>query len=569
MEIKDVNSLVNQILSGKTDLKSIAFESAFAEMVKEKSEEKHTNELSARESSANSNSAKKSAEAKVASKPEVKTVSKKENDVSVSERKTDSKETSAPDKIVNEKNVVDSKKSEKADSSQKVNEKTNKVEKENVSENGEKTQASEDEDVSVEVDGQAKEATLTATPFVATAVTEVENGGEQEIVETQKVEGSAPTADLADENALVVDAKNPTLTDSEKAPKKGQTAQVAEGEQISSEDVAKAFENFKNVQASAEKNIDGEKGVAQADEKKVSKPAEKAEAVASLVDEKLVTQAEKISEVIGSDKKMKVSVEVKEEKIAYSMDKPINNVVDVAQAIDDASSKGEAKAETIVSQTSTQDSSAQKAAQTNPASFVPSQTAAAQTVATPNVSVEEAAAKIAKTTDLGVPNVSQAQANGKVLLNSELAGKEETKTTFKDVYKGMSKEAVEQVKVNITKSAVKGIDKINIQLKPEELGTIEVKMQIGKDGKILAHIVSNKQETLDILQRDVQSLEKAFSDAGFQTDGQSLSFSYREQQQEENRAQLKSFIGDVLSKESEVANQEYSWNANGGLNIRV
>ena len=83
----------------------------------------------------------------------------------------------------------------------------------------------------------------------------------------------------------------------------------------------------------------------------------------------------------------------------------------------------------------------------------------------------------------------------------------------------------EQIKVNITKSAVKGIDTIDIQLKPEDLGKVQVKMQISKDGKLQADIVVSRQETLDVLQKELSSLTKAFTDAGFDADNRSFNFS--------------------------------------------
>lgn len=157
---------------------------------------------------------------------------------------------------------------------------------------------------------------------------------------------------------------------------------------------------------------------------------------------------------------------------------------------------------------------------------------------------------------------------------AEQAGKN-NQTSLNDVYKGMSKEVVEQVKVNITKSAVKGVDTIEVRLKPEELGHIEIKMQI-KNGKLQAHIISSRPETMEALQRDAQVLEQAFNDAGFQTDSNSLSFSFRNEgnQAQEQNNQLRSFIGKVFEQEAnideamtEIANQ--NWSAENGLNIRV
>ena len=136
---------------------------------------------------------------------------------------------------------------------------------------------------------------------------------------------------------------------------------------------------------------------------------------------------------------------------------------------------------------------------------------------------------------------------------------------------------MEQVKVNITKSAVKGVDKIDIQLKPEDLGHIEIKMQL-KNGKLQAHIISSRPETMEILQKEVQTLEKAFNEAGFQTEDGSLSFSFRgdgqANQNQDSNAELRNFIGRVFEREanSELlseANQNDVWTAETGLNIRV
>ena len=76
----------------------------------------------------------------------------------------------------------------------------------------------------------------------------------------------------------------------------------------------------------------------------------------------------------------------------------------------------------------------------------------------------------------------------------------------------------------------------------------------------------------------MQTLEKAFNDAGFQTDDSSLSFSYRGDGQADRRqdanAELRSFIGEVFETEAnaetlsaEAANQ--NWISENGVNIRV
>ncbi len=140
--------------------------------------------------------------------------------------------------------------------------------------------------------------------------------------------------------------------------------------------------------------------------------------------------------------------------------------------------------------------------------------------------------------------------------------------------KGLGKEVIEQIKVNITKSAIKGVDTIDIELKPEELGKVQVRMYISKDGKLHADIIASRQETSDLLQREVESLSKSFQDAGYDTNKQNFNFSSQEERQanhnrEENK--LQQFIGEALAQESEPTgvNDNLAYDPKVGLNIRV
>ena len=148
-------------------------------------------------------------------------------------------------------------------------------------------------------------------------------------------------------------------------------------------------------------------------------------------------------------------------------------------------------------------------------------------------------------------------------------------TISRDTFKGMSKEVIEQIKVNITKSAIKGVDTIDIQLKPEDLGKVQVKMHIAKDGKIQAEIIASRAETADLLQKDASSLSKAFNDAGYDTDAKSFTFSFQDEHQtnsqEKDDAGLLKFIGDTLEQEAEglAGNDNLVYDPALGLNIRV
>ena len=287
-------------------------------------------------------------------------------------------------------------------------------------------------------------------------------------------------------------------------------------------------------------------------------------------------QAAQLSEVTGN-RKIKVEVNVKEEKIADKVDgglvKENKLSDDVLSAIMTGDEAPSSLMETKAPATNMNQSSQALQSQANQAKLAGA--AVAQNTITSTTADEGATFSL----DNNTATLAQAGSLGhENLPNAKVAANDAQNTSFRDVYKGMSKEVIDQVKVNITKSAVKGVDKVEIQLKPEDLGRIEIKMQIGKDGKLQAHIIASRPETAEILQKDMAGLQKAFNEAGFQTDEGSLSFSFRNEgqsNQEQERNNLRNFIGQALEQETvmDMAGNDTSyngnWNGAGGLNIRV
>lgn len=85
----------------------------------------------------------------------------------------------------------------------------------------------------------------------------------------------------------------------------------------------------------------------------------------------------------------------------------------------------------------------------------------------------------------------------------------------------------EQVAANVRANVKSGNDSFTIRLKPQELGTIDIKLEIGKDGRVSASVAADNPRTLEMLMRDQKGLEQALQDAGLQTDAGSLNFSLR------------------------------------------
>ena len=84
--------------------------------------------------------------------------------------------------------------------------------------------------------------------------------------------------------------------------------------------------------------------------------------------------------------------------------------------------------------------------------------------------------------------------------------------------------ATEQIAMQISRAADQNVDRLSVQLKPAELGKVTIDLEIGPDNRLIAVISAERSETLDLLQRDARSLEKALNEAGVKTDSGSLEF---------------------------------------------
>ncbi|MFC5311403.1 flagellar hook-length control protein FliK, partial [Azospirillum rugosum] len=85
----------------------------------------------------------------------------------------------------------------------------------------------------------------------------------------------------------------------------------------------------------------------------------------------------------------------------------------------------------------------------------------------------------------------------------------------------------EQVAVHMRKNVADGNDSFTINLRPTELGRIDIRLEIASDGRVSAQVAVEKAQTLELLQRDSRNLERALQDAGLKADSNSLNFSLR------------------------------------------
>jgi hypothetical protein len=132
------------------------------------------------------------------------------------------------------------------------------------------------------------------------------------------------------------------------------------------------------------------------------------------------------------------------------------------------------------------------------------------------------------------------------------------------------------VAIAITTKALDGKNSFEIRLDPPELGRIEVRLDVDKDGSVTSHLVAHRAETLDLLRRDAGGLQRALQDAGLKTADNGLQFSLHNQtgqQHTDTRTappkQL--IIPDETLNPIEPATNSYAQLASlrGGVDIRV
>jgi flagellar hook-length control protein FliK len=83
---------------------------------------------------------------------------------------------------------------------------------------------------------------------------------------------------------------------------------------------------------------------------------------------------------------------------------------------------------------------------------------------------------------------------------------------------------VDQVILQMNRNVKSGNDQMSLQLHPSDLGKITVKLDFSSDGKVQGTVTADNPKTLEMLQKDSRSLERALQDAGLRTDPGSLQF---------------------------------------------
>ncbi len=123
--------------------------------------------------------------------------------------------------------------------------------------------------------------------------------------------------------------------------------------------------------------------------------------------------------------------------------------------------------------------------------------------------------------------------------------------------------------MNISRGLAQGNDRITIQLRPAELGRVEVKMEMTHDGKMTAVVSAERPETLDMLRQDARTLLQSLNNAGLQADQNSLSFTLQDQNtgdgSQQNHAKGNNGSGQTSDGLEDLINTGFIFEQTGGF----
>lgn len=110
------------------------------------------------------------------------------------------------------------------------------------------------------------------------------------------------------------------------------------------------------------------------------------------------------------------------------------------------------------------------------------------------------------------------------------------------------------IRLHIRQGIQKGLDELEFDLVPAELGRLKVKLHIDNEGRIMALVRADKFETYEFLKQDSstrQALLQAFDESGFQANEQSLHFSFHDPSQKGNQHHFVESAHPALSGKKE------------------
>ena len=129
------------------------------------------------------------------------------------------------------------------------------------------------------------------------------------------------------------------------------------------------------------------------------------------------------------------------------------------------------------------------------------------------------------------------------------------------------KDVIAQIKFGVDQIAQSGTKQVSVQLYPKELGHVDIHMETSKDGQTHVKIIAERTETMNLLQKESESLRQILQDS-LKADNSQLSFSFHEKSHDDWQHFANQFDNDGLGQNAtEETEKETTTNYYGGYTV--
>ncbi len=300
-------------------------------------------------------------------------------------------------------------------------------------------------------------------------------------------------------------------------------------------------------------------------------------------------QAQQLAKALGGDVKVQVNVGVTQDAGSVTS-KPLSSLSNAATLSSDGKATGQ-NAQQANNNATPGNANAVVAAATQQTQNTQSQAQAQQANSQGNQA--QAATQVGGEAKLAQAGTSSAHTGGATSATADSSASNATNNAAQQAQNteksapaqasaqnrptSLSQNVTEQVSIKITKALQAGNDRISVKLNPAELGRVEVKMELGHDGRVMAVVTAEKQDTLDLLRRDASDLQKALQEGGMDLNSGDMTFNLKGDEGElaENKGSGKGNGGeddlaDDLDVPTEILTaQDGGVLANGRIDVRA
>ncbi len=152
-------------------------------------------------------------------------------------------------------------------------------------------------------------------------------------------------------------------------------------------------------------------------------------------------------------------------------------------------------------------------------------------------------------------DIEEAFHRGSASIDTKATSTQATQQTTSHSSLAQTASLQEQVAFSIKNNAPKGKSEINLQLRPDSLGRLNIKIDINKEGQTFIVVTAERTETRDLLQKDSQQLMELLEQSDLEISDDNMSYSLfndQERQAFEERREAPADVNKTQEKESPV-----------------